>query len=128
MVLYGFHTHLAIAKKVHELSLCQQIIKQLSDYAKANRLHKVTAVTLLIGELSGVDIEAMTFSFPIAAKSSIAENSTLLIDIEKGQAYCHSCDKPFALNHILSPCSHCGGYQYDIKQGKIMQLKSMEGH
>lgn len=84
-------------------------------------------VTLKIGLLAGIDIEAMYYSFPIAAKNTLAEQARLHIEAEPAIAYCQQCAQEFSLESLFAACPSCQQYQYTIIQGKTMKIQSMEG-
>ncbi|MDD3182226.1 MAG: hydrogenase maturation nickel metallochaperone HypA, partial [Alphaproteobacteria bacterium] len=62
---------------MHELSLCESIIKIIERQAKKDGFTRVVNVTLTIGEQSGASIEALEFCFPMVAKDTIADGATL---------------------------------------------------
>jgi hydrogenase nickel incorporation protein HypA/HybF len=62
---------------MHELSIAQALIEQAQDIAKQNRAHKVNAITVAVGVLSGVDNDALQFVFPMAAEGTVAEAASL---------------------------------------------------
>lgn len=112
---------------MHELSLCAHILNQVELYAKKHKFGLVSKITLVIGQLSGIELDAMQFSFPIAAKNTIAENAKLAILTQSAIANCQQCQKKFDLKTLFSACPYCNSFEYDILQGKTLTLKSIEG-
>ena len=55
---------------MHEMSLCESILQILEDNAKKQGFAKVKTVWLEIGCLSGVEMEAMRFSFDAVTRGT----------------------------------------------------------
>lgn len=62
---------------MHEVSLCESIIRIIERQAETEGFSRVESVTLTVGELSGASTEAMAFCFPFVAKGTVAEGATL---------------------------------------------------
>lgn len=62
---------------MHEVSLCESIIKIIERQAQRDKFTRVVQVTLTVGERSGASIEALEFCFPMVAKGTIADGATL---------------------------------------------------
>jgi hydrogenase nickel incorporation protein HypA/HybF len=109
---------------MHELTLCFNLIRILEQTANSATppIIRIKTVWLEIGELAGIDIDAIRFSFPIAATHSLAKDATLKIKTQAGQALCHNCHKNVTLSSLLAPCSICGQYNYTITQGKALRI------
>lgn len=109
---------------MHELSICADLIHILEEKVRnaPEPIVRIKTIWLEIGELTGIDIQAIQFSFPIAAARSLAKDATLQIQTQAGEAYCHSCDKNITLASLLTPCAICGQYNYTITQGKSLRI------
>ena len=64
---------------MHEVSLCESIIRIIEAQAQRDHFSRVEKVTLAVGTLSGASAEALTFCFPLVAKNTIASGATLKI-------------------------------------------------
>ncbi len=113
---------------MHELTLCFNLIRILEQSAHSTSppITRIKTVWLEIGELAGIDLDAIRFSFPIAATHTLAKDATLKIKTQAGQAYCNSCDKNVIISSLLAPCAICGQYNYTITQGKAFRVIKME--
>src|SRR5690606_1053336 len=102
--------------------------KLLEDSAKSSdpKVSSIKKVWVEVGALLGIEIEALKFSFPIAASKTIAQGASLEIIKQAGQAWCSNCKKDFALDTLFTPCVFCGLYEYDIICGKAFKLIKME--
>lgn len=69
---------------MHEVSLCESIIKIIEKQAKQDGFSRVERVTLTVGALSGASIEALEFCFPMVAKGTIADGACLAFTQTEG--------------------------------------------
>ncbi len=94
---------------MHEATLAEGILKIALDIAKKNNSKKISAVGLKIGELAGVEIEALRMSYKILTKNTVAENSELKINRVPCIAQCNKCKKIFQLESYNFFCPECDG-------------------
>ena len=62
---------------MHELAITEGIIRLVDSRAKELGFKKCLAITLAVGEFSGVEPGCIEYYFPIAAKGTAAENAAL---------------------------------------------------
>lgn len=111
---------------MHELSVCLSLIKSIEAQAEKHQFKKITTLSLEIGDLAGIDISAIQFHFPIAAKHTIAGNARLDIHSIPGKGICNACQSHIRIKNLMSACPKCYSYDYQITQGKEMQISTME--
>lgn len=111
---------------MHEMSLCEGVLQVLQEQAKKQGYTQVKAVWLEIGELAGVDLEAMRFGFDVVMKNSLADGAVLEIITLPGRAWCMACEKNVAVTQRFDPCPECGGYQLHVTGGDEMRIKELE--
>ena len=113
---------------MHELSICLSLIRLLEQNAlKATPpVQRIKTVWLEIGQLAGIDLEAIRFSFPLATANTLAQDAVLEIKTETGKAFCHHCQKNVTISSLLAPCAICGQYDYNIVQGKSLRITNIE--
>lgn len=111
---------------MHEMSLCESILQVLEQQATVQQFQKVKTVWLEIGALSGVETEALRFSFDVVMQGSLAENARLeIIDIP-GQAWCMVCAGNVAVEQLYDVCPQCGSHQLQMNNGDQMRIKELE--
>ncbi len=111
---------------MHEMSLCESVLQIIEHQAKAQQFRKVTAVWLEIGALSGVEPEAMRFSFEVVMQGSLAEQARLEIIELPGVAWCMPCAREVLVQQLYDECPHCGSHQLQIVDGDQMRIKELE--
>lgn len=62
---------------MHELTLCQNILKTIKATALTHQKQRVHSITLEIGDAFMVDTDALKFWFPIVSKNTLAEGAKL---------------------------------------------------
>lgn len=111
---------------MHEMSLCEGVLKVLEDQARVQQFERVKTVWLEIGKLSSVEIESMRFSFDLVMKGSLADGAQLKIIELPGQAWCMQCMKTVVIKQRFDACHDCGSHQLQITGGEEMRIKELE--
>lgn len=111
---------------MHELSLCESILQILEQQATAQGYSKVKTVWLEIGALSGVEVEALRFSYDVVTQGSLADHSRLKIINIPGQAWCMMCAGNVTIAQRYDTCPQCGSHQLQVNDGEQMRIKELE--
>ncbi len=111
---------------MHELSICEGIVQVLEEQAHAHAYDRVKTVWLEIGPLAGIETEALRFSFPVAARGTLAADAKLEIVETRGQAWCMSCARTVAISQRFDACPACGGHELQVTGGAEMRIKELE--
>ncbi len=111
---------------MHELSLCEGVLQALEESAKKQSFKRVRTVWLEIGELAGVEIEAMRFCFDAVMKGTLADQAKLEIIEMPGQAWCMKCAANVRVRQRFDQCPKCGSYQLQVTEGDQMRIKELE--
>ena len=111
---------------MHEMSLCESIVQILEDNAKSQGFDTVKVVWLEIGGLSGVELDAMRFSFEAVTRGTLAEHARLEIIELPGQAWCLQCGKTVPVSRRFDACPDCASYQLQVTGGEEMKIKELE--
>jgi len=111
---------------MHEISICEGILKIIEDQAAEQNYTAVEKVWLEIGALAGVELEALRFGFGVVTKGSVAEKAALEIIQIDGTAWCMPCEKSVTVAERFDSCPNCGSYQLQITSGDEMRIKELE--
>ena len=111
---------------MHELSVCQALMSQVLDIAAREGAERVTAITLRIGPLSGVEASLLADAFPIASAGTLADGAELKVDQLGVRVRCTACgaESDATPNRLL--CGACGDYRTRLVSGDEMLLASLE--
>jgi len=80
---------------MHELSIASAILDRAKAVAEKNGNARVTKVGLRIGEISGVEADALRFGFEALCRGSAMEGTELEIESCKRRQRCGSCSTEF---------------------------------
>lgn len=111
---------------MHEMSLAEGVLQLMEEAARRDHFTKVTAVWLEIGQLSGVEPEAMQFCFDAVTRDSVAQGARLEIIIMPGTGWCMACAKTVPMTEVFGECPHCRGYPLQVTGGTEMRVKELE--
>ena len=111
---------------MHEMAIAEGILDIALDYAKQNDAKKIGEIGLLIGEMSGVEPEALEFSFRMIAKETIAEGAVLKLKQVPLMGKCNLCAKEFHIEHYNFWCPECKDGVLAILSGREMQVEYLE--
>jgi len=108
---------------MHELAICQSLIGQVADVARANHATAVAEIFVTIGPLSGVEPPLMRNAFPIAAAGTVASDATLHLEATAIRVRCSSCNEESDVEANLLVCRHCGDWRTELVSGDELVLQ-----
>ena len=121
---------------MHEVSvvstLVDAIIRELGRY----KVTKVNSVTVVIGDLTNLGEEQMSFAYEIVTRGTILEGSEFIVEKEPIELHCDSCgydgpakvlsDPDFDTHSIpILACPKCGGH-VTVTKGQSCVVKCMD--
>ena len=111
---------------MHEMSICQGLIRQVEGFARENRAKRVDLIVLSIGPLAGVEPELLQRAFTVARMESVAEEAELVIETGPVMVECRGCGSSgeAQVNSLL--CPSCGDWKVNLVQGDEMLLMRLE--
>lgn len=62
---------------MHELSICQSMLNQVSNIVHEHGADSVSRITLRVGPLSGIEPQLLLQAFPLASAGTVAEHAKL---------------------------------------------------
>lgn len=110
---------------MHELGIVYEIAKTVENVVAQNRLSKVDAIILQIGELSTVIPKYIRDCYPAAVDGTMLEETELKIEILPGNARCDECGKVYNVIKNRGTCPGCGGREREILSGKEFMIKEI---
>ena len=111
---------------MHEMAIAEGILDIALDYAKANDAKKIKEVGLLLGEMSGVEVDSLNFSFNMLVQGTIAEGAVLKIKHVPLIGKCSKCGKEFHIEHYDFWCPECENGVLTTISGREMQVEYLE--
>lgn len=111
---------------MHEMALCESIRTTLEEQSRLHRFSKVARISLEVGPLSGVEIEALRFGFDVVMRGSVADGARLEIIECPAEAWCLSCSHVVSIKARFEPCAKCGSHQLQVTAGEELRIKELE--
>jgi hydrogenase nickel incorporation protein HypA/HybF len=107
---------------VHELALMESVVETVLDHTEGCQ---VAAVCLAIGELAGVDVDALRFCFGVCIEGTALAGSELEIESIAARARCRACGREEPTHSFASACS-CGSFDRSLVAGGELTLRAVE--
>lgn len=111
---------------MHELSLCESVIRILNREAERHRFARVKLVQIEVGARSCVAPEAMDFCFKAITKGTVADGARLELLRELPVAWCMNCSDSVSIKERYDACPQCGSYELHISGSDTLRIKNLE--
>ena len=109
---------------MHELALAERLVRMVVETAAGAGARPVSA-KLSLGELAGVDREALAFGFEVTRRGTSAEGCALVVEPVAARLQCESCGTQRG-GELVSTCAACGAFGSTILAGREMRLVSVD--
>ena len=112
---------------MHELSIALNIVDGVLEELERQGSGQVETVHVRVGRLSGVDKDALAFSYEVACEGTALEKSRLIIEDVDVAIFCPICgaERPTREFPFLT-CAECGASAERIVHGKELEITAME--
>jgi len=107
---------------VHETSLMKNLLSIVDRTACGDGAGPVRVVHLKIGEMAGVNADALRFAFEVMAKDSVAADAVLEIERVPLSIRCTACGAEFRPGGFVFICTACGSSEIEILTGREMEV------
>lgn len=111
---------------MHELGIIQELLEIAQEKAQENQARRIHALTLRVGALAGVEVEALAFAFGVATAGTLAEGATLTLESVAIRCHCERCEREFEPAGFIFACPACGHLTARVTQGRELELVQME--
>ena len=102
---------------MHELGVVFYVVKDVKKVAEENHVEKVSAVTLEIGEVSGILHDYLTDCWNWAKKK---------IEQIEAVTFCEECQKEYPTVEHGKICPYCGSENTYLLRGNEFLIKEIE--
>jgi hydrogenase nickel incorporation protein HypA/HybF len=102
------------------------VLDAITEQATREHFSRVHRVSLEVGGLCNVEVEALAFCFEVVMKGTIAEHASLEIHSVPGEGSCRQCRSTFKVSSRADPCPSCGTWDVDTTGGDQITIKEVE--
>jgi hydrogenase nickel incorporation protein HypA/HybF len=112
---------------MHELPATQGILTVALDAARDAGAQRISAIDVVVGELSSFVDDSVQFYFDVLSRSTAAEGAALRVRRVPGQALCADCGATYSVIPPLSAtCDRCGSLTISVSGGREFFIESIE--
>lgn len=111
---------------MHELSLCQNLIDQLTELTRQNQAIAVARVEVQVGVLSGVEASLLESAFTLAKLDTVAETAELVTHSTAPCVLCRTCGAESEVPPNNLCCPACESQATELTRGHELILARVE--
>lgn len=111
---------------MHELPVTQSLLKIALDHAEKANAKRITALNIVMGELSSMVDDSIQFYWELIAKDTIAEKAALHFRRVPAELQCMTCFHKYHPTNQELVCPQCGGVGAKIIAGEEFALESID--
>jgi hydrogenase nickel incorporation protein HypA/HybF len=112
---------------MHELPITESVLAIAVDAATQNGGGRITAIKLVIGELTSIVDDSVQFYFDILSKDTLAEGAILNFERKPAIATCQDCRGETHVTPPIDPrCPRCHSPRLVVTGGKEFFIESIE--
>jgi len=109
---------------MHEMTIATNILDVAERSMDGHQ--NLLSISVEIGELAGVEIEALEFCFEAIKGFSRYPDLTLSIDRVPGEGECRECGRQVAMSELFAMCPDCGSCTVQPVRGQELRVTSIE--
>lgn len=111
---------------MHELTVTESVLRIACKHAEDARATRVTDIYLVIGSLSSIIDDCISFYWDIISKNTLCENAKLHFKRIPDTLICLDCNQQYSLDVELIPCPNCNSSRVRVVSGDEFNLDSIE--
>lgn len=111
---------------MHELSIAQSIVDSAREHAAQQGSRRVVRVGVRIGDISGVNADALEFCFGLTAQDTELEGATLDLERIPVRYRCEGCSTEFPAVDFTTTCPACASGKTRMIAGDELALSYLE--
>lgn len=111
---------------MHELSLLVEVVKIVENLVVEQKIDKLEAIRLQVGELSSVIPMFLKDYFPVVTLDKpYFKDTKLEIEMLPGEAKCVDCGEVFNVVKTKGYCPKCNSFEKEVLCGKEFAIKEL---
>ena len=110
---------------MHELGICDALLKMLRNVAEEEKLQNVQSITVEVGTLSGVVPRFLSDCWQAVIDGTEFDAVDMIVETVEGEAQCIECGERFVADLERLRCPNCGGNKLTPVSGTDLTLKEI---
>ena len=110
---------------MHELGICDALLKMVRKIAAEESLEEITRITVEVGSLSGVVPAYMSDCWEAVTDGTELQDVEFVVEELEGTARCLDCGEEFPADCNRLRCPSCGGEKLTPLTGRDLTLKEI---
>ncbi len=110
---------------MHEFSIAMSIIDAVEIEAKKAEALTVSAITLDVGTMAGIEYYALDTALEMAVKGTLLENAGITVNKIQAKARCKDCNFCFEIREVTDLCPSCSSMFHIVTGGKELKIRSI---
>lgn len=111
---------------MHELAITEEILRIAVEHAERASAKRITAINLVVGDLSSVVDDSVQFYFDFLSPGTLAEGAQLHFERIKTRLQCRKCGSEFEPQGLDWNCPKCAAIGGDVLAGKEFYLDNIQ--
>ncbi len=111
---------------MHELGLCDAMLRKIREIAKENDVEIINSVTVEVGTLSGVVPRFLTDCWTAVTDGTELADTKMIVETVDGEAKCLDCEEVFVADLNNLKCPKCGSDLLAPVSGVTLTIKEIE--
>ena len=111
---------------MHELPITESIVEIATRHAEQAGARRVTDIHLVIGQLSSIVDESVSFYWDIVSDGTVAEGASLHFRRIQTEMLCLECDQSYHPGEANLACPNCKSTKVKVIAGEEFSLEAIE--
>jgi hydrogenase nickel incorporation protein HypA/HybF len=111
---------------MHELAICESVLRQVLALAEAHNAGRVGRICLTIGPLAWVEPHLLLHAFPLVAAGTLCAAAAVEIESAAVRVECDLCGASSGAEPNRLLCAACGNWRVKLVSGDEMLLRRVE--
>src|ERR1700751_5787590 len=111
---------------MHEMGIASSILEGVAAELDRRPGSRAVKVSVRIGELAGVDPDALSFAFEALTLDTDFATLKLAVEYVAPRSRCHQCNLEFEIRNYELLCPDCGSLDTERMSGDELEFKYLE--
>jgi hydrogenase nickel incorporation protein HypA/HybF len=111
---------------MHEFAIASSVLDAVRTEARLRPSMRVSKIVVRIGDLAGLDPDALSFCFEALVKETEMESVVLEIERRAQRHRCPRCGNEFDVINYFTACPACGEESTVFLSGNELELAYLE--